>query len=303
MRRLVAALTVSALLTGGAPTALAQLPQLPPGVSVQDIVGAPISVPAGETTTVDLGVPVSVNYVADGWTVVSSGTSVSVTAPPEGGATAAVPVSAAGHSATLTLVSEGSAAPVEQPAPAEETAPEEQAPSQPAPAAGTTPERQTAAPVDRAAAERIDVEARIEGNQLIGTMGLRQALSLFNQFRNVSRDGLKLRYLDINGQIIQDVEREVDEINRTLTLTYPEGQTPDNPFIIEVVRDDSEAVAVVTLHDPNVAAAEPSSPEAREQEVRAQEDDETTIGLVAVGAVGLAVLLALGWLLLSRRRR
>lgn len=32
--------------------------------------------------------------------------------------------------------------------------------------------------------------------------------------QNVSRDGLKLRYLDVNGQIIQGVERDVDEISR-----------------------------------------------------------------------------------------
>lgn len=49
---------------------------------------------------------------------------------------------------------------------------------------------------------------------MVSTLGLRQAVSLFNQFRNVSRDGLKLRYLDVNGQIIQGVERDVDEISR-----------------------------------------------------------------------------------------
>ena len=47
------------------PTAVA-MPQLPAGVSVQDIVGAPIAVPAGQTTTVDLGIPVTVNYAANG---------------------------------------------------------------------------------------------------------------------------------------------------------------------------------------------------------------------------------------------
>lgn len=123
--------------------------------------------------------------------MVSSGTSVSVTAPAEGGSTAAVPVSAAGHSATLTLVSEGAA-----------------------PAPAPTPERSAATPVNRADAERIDLEATITGNQMVSTLGLRQAVSLFNQFQNVSRDGLKLRYLDVNGQIIQGVERDVDKISR-----------------------------------------------------------------------------------------
>lgn len=142
---------------------------------------------------------------------------------------------------------------------------------------------------------------------MVSTLGLRQAVSLFNQFRNVSRDGLKLRYLDVNGQIIQGVERDVDEISRTLTLTYPEGQTPDNPFIIEVVRDDTSAVAVVTLHDPNHVVAEPTSPEGQEmaeQEAQAPEsdDDSLVIWLGVAGAVLLAVVV-LGIVALVRRRR
>ncbi|WIM72488.1 hypothetical protein QP028_16215 [Corynebacterium suedekumii] len=55
-------------------------------------------------------------------------------------------------------------------------------------------------------------------------------MSLFNQFRNIDQEGLKLRYLDVNGQIIEGVQRDIDEVARKLTLTYPEGQTPDNPL-------------------------------------------------------------------------
>ena len=58
--------------------------QLPSGVSVQDVQNAisqPISVPAGQTITVDLGIPVQAGYSGDGWQVSTSGTQVTVTAP------------------------------------------------------------------------------------------------------------------------------------------------------------------------------------------------------------------------------
>src|SRR5699024_5671385 len=82
---------------------------LPAGISVEDAraaISAPISVPAGQTTTVNVPIAVDAGYPGDGWSVSSAGNSVTITAPPEGGQIS-VPVSAQGQSATITLVAEG----------------------------------------------------------------------------------------------------------------------------------------------------------------------------------------------------
>lgn len=318
-----AVVSMSALSTTS--PAAAQMPNLPPGVSVADLVSAPVSVPAGQTTTVDIGVPVSVNHSANGWTVVSAGTSVSVTAPANSGATVAVPVSAAGQSATITLVAEGSvAAPIQEPevdaeaepvqpstgGPArestEKSAETPGAPGVPGEASNVVPrpERQSAASMNQDDAERIDLESSIEGNVLTASLGLRQALSLFNQFRDVSQDGLQLRYLDSEGQIIQGVTREIDELARTLTLTYPEGETPDNPFIMEVIRDGTTTVALVTLTDPS--APRTSSPEQVEGEPEfesAETADSLAIGGVLLGIIALVIVVAAIAFWIKRRRR
>ena len=67
--------------------------QLPP--EVEAAIAAPISVPAGQTTTVSLPVPAEASYSGDGWNVSASGTSATITAPAEGGQVS-VPVSAQG---------------------------------------------------------------------------------------------------------------------------------------------------------------------------------------------------------------
>ncbi|WP_164546425.1 hypothetical protein [Corynebacterium hylobatis] len=296
MRRAIALAALTAML--GLAPATAQ-PALPPGVSVQDLISGPIAVPAGQTTTVDLGVPVSVSHHAGGWSVVSSGTSVSVTAPAEGGASTVVPVSAAGYSASLTLVAEGAPAPA--PAVAVDPAPAAEPTADPTePAAGTDGAASPVASVDRGTAEHIRLESTVKGNRITATLGMVQALKLFNQFKDVSREGLGLRYLDAAGRPIEGVTREIDEVSRTLTLTYPEGQTPDNPFIMEVAREDT-AVAVVTLTDP----AAPVAPGAEAVDMTAMtttDDGARTGTIVVAGVVGL-VLLVGGGLLLGRRRR
>ena len=70
MRRRLATVAVLTALTLPVTPAMAQ--QLPSGVSVQDVQNAisqPISVPAGQTITVDLGIPVQAGYSGDGWQV------------------------------------------------------------------------------------------------------------------------------------------------------------------------------------------------------------------------------------------
>lgn len=310
MRRIISIAAFTALL-GAAPAAVA-LPALPPGVNVRDVLGAPIAVPAGETTTVDLGVPVDVSHNSDGWSVISAGTAVSVTAPAEGGDSIVVPVSAAGYSANLTLVAEGGAALPERPAVPATPAP----PAAPGTAGGVAEEtslaeggtggparddRPTASPAERSGAELIELESTVEGNRIVASMGMVQALKLFNQFKDVSRDGLVLRYLDAEGRVIEGVTRDIDEASRTLTLTYPEGETPDNPFVLELVRDDA-AVAVVTLTDPRHPAA--AGGEAEEVAVSASaEAADSSTGWLALAGV-LALVLAVGvFSLIARLRR
>ncbi|AGF72392.1 hypothetical protein [Corynebacterium halotolerans] len=250
-----------------APGAVAQqLPELPAGISVPDVdLSAPISVPAGTTTSVDLGVPLQVDYRQDGWVVVSNGTGVSVTAPGEGSAQAAVPVTYAGRTATITLVAEAaesgaSAGPVES-APDGEPTGDTGDTGDTGSSAGTgtdaadRPERAQAKPVDTADAELLNFDAVIEGRDIVVKLGIFEAADLYSRFKDTSRDGLKVRYVDTDGNIIEGVERDINAAARTMTLTYPEGQTPDNPFIIQLVRDDEAAEVIVTLTAPDAERA------------------------------------------------
>ena len=67
-----ALLAVPAAMLLAAPMAPLADAQLPGGMSpegLQSMIPGEISVPAGESTTVDVGVPVDVNYSSGGWTV------------------------------------------------------------------------------------------------------------------------------------------------------------------------------------------------------------------------------------------
>ncbi len=306
-----------------APGAAAQsLPELPGGMSVPDVdLSAPISVPAGQTTTVDLGVPVQVSYQQNGWSVVSSGTSVSVTAPAEGAASASVPVSYAGYGATITLVAEPGTQPpaAGEPAPSDEaadsgneSAKEGASPQSPTeatdrPQRSPRPERDQAKPVDVTAAERLSFDATIEDNAIVVKLGLIEAADLYNRFRDTSRDGLKVRYVDADGGIIKGVERDIDATARTMTLTYPAGESPDNPFIIELVRDDEVAEVIVTLTAPDSpltqAAGQADGTMAAGEASSQERSSGASVGALTIGAVVLALLAGLVILLLVRRSR
>lgn len=289
--------------------AMAQIPNgLDPG-AIQQMLPSEISVPAGQTTTVDVGVPVNASYNADGWVVSSSGTAISITAPNAPGATAPVTASAAGYSATVTLVAVGETplpAPA-APAPAvDEAADESGAQGSPAGHGAGTPPRAAASPVDTSQAKRFFFDAEIHGNQIVVRVPLSRAGDLL-PYANTDRNGAKVRYLDINGQIIEGVTRDIDVAGRTLTLTYPEGETPDNPFIIEVVRDDSHAEFIAVLTATNAptaqAIAEEPSPYG---EVAAEGQGESPdsfsgwpVALIAGGSLAALV----GMLLIARDRR
>lgn len=337
----VATLTLCLPLATG-PVALAQLPGGLDPAQIKEMLPSQVSVAAGESTTVDVGVPVDVNYSADGWVVSSSGTTVTVQAPNTPGATANVPANALGYSATITLVAVGGSespdvAPDGEAEQAETSKPEEDGGNtstgsdtgsvtgsdadakQQDGAQVTHPPREAAAPVDTTAAKTFYFDGEIHGNTLVVTVPLTRAADLA-KYARTDREGAKLRYLDVNGRVIQGVKRDVDIAKRTLTLTYPEGETPDNPFIMEVVRDDSvaEFIAVITAKNAPVEQAEASASEgddAAEQSTNpyadvakqsqgAEPDSANGNGIpvpLIVGGVGLLVLLALVFTVLRRR--
>lgn len=278
------------------------------------MVGGPYTVPGGQTTTIDLGIPVSAGYSGGGWDVSTQGSVVTVTAPASG--SISVPVAAQGYSATVTLIAEEGAAAPEVPedlapllsevAPGPEAngseAPGSDVPG--APVSGDTATGGTAADPERADAEQIHLACTIEGNQIVAKLSLSQAMNLYNKFGNTSTEGIKLRYLTVNGDEIKGVKRKIDKGSRTLTLTYPEGQTPDNPFIMEAVKD-GKSIAVVTLTDPNVSAAQPIDPaKSPSQPSTVSVDSSPTkkYGLYAVGGV-LVLLLLVGLVTSLMRKR
>ena len=304
--------------------------QLPP--EVEAAIAAPIPVPAGETTTVSLPVPAEASYSGDGWNVSASGTSATITAPPEGGQIS-VPVSAQGMNATLTLVADGSVeqediqeeidgaegAPAPRPAPnrpddggnppadkgaeggAEKPAPAKENENLPV-VPGEKPERKPAGEANLEGAEYVNLESHIEGNTITAKMGLKQAYDLYQQFKDTEENDVKLRYLDGEGNIIQGVKRDVDASSRTLTLTYPEGEAPDNPFIMQLLRNDgSGAALIVTLQDPSYQSASENL-DKRQQEEPKDDNESSHMGWI-IGGAAAAILIVLIALAAALKRR
>ena len=359
-RRFAASVAAACILglgaSAGAVAAAPAAHALPGGMSVEDAraaISAPISVPAGQTTTVSLPVAANASYSGDGWSVSTSGSTVTITAPPEGGQIS-VPVTAQGQSASITLVAEGGASggntsgggtaggdtPVGSAGNGggtgggatgsgatdngstpgsdgggsadgsagaggqgangaggsgdENTGTGDVSGSQNAslPAVpGDKPERQAAEQLDESTAERIDLESTIEGNTITAQLGLRQALDFYNQFGNLDQEQFTLRYVDADGNIIQDIKRDIDAASRTLTLTYPEGQAPDNPFYMQLVRNDGTGIEViVSLTDPNYQRA---GEEAQNASATSTSSDDEGSNLLANGVIGLGIVILL----------
>ena len=317
----------------GAASATAQLPGGMDPAQVAGMIPSEITVPAGETTTVDVGVPVDVNYSSGGWTVSSNGTSVSVTAPDQDGATASVPASAGGYSTTVTLVALGGGANTDAgeaadgggaaDAPAaqrnrgedgdrnggsEPTDGGSEATGRTGEGAGAAqrPERKQAEKADATNAKRLEFEGEIRGNQILVKVPLRKAADLM-RYANYDTSNATVRYLDVNGRIIEGVERDVDIKGRTLTLTYPEGETPDNPFIIEVVEDGAATfVAVITSANAEVERPEnEGSAEGDGYDGQVYEVDKgsSSSGIAPLLIGGAALLAALALLIVFLRKR
>ena len=363
--RRAALLAVPAALFLAAPIAPVANAQLPGGISpeeVQSMIPGEISVPAGESTTVDVGVPVDVNYSSGGWTVTSSGTSVTVSAPNQPGATAAVPASAGGYSATVNLVAvgdgsadvggdtgagsgesgggaggaaagggasdndaDGGASGGESGAGSSEGGANDSQGGQAgetggagnagsagggsAPAA-SHPSRSKAEPADDAAATKLYFDGEIQDNTIVVKVPLSRVKDLM-KYASYDTEGATLRYLDVNGQVIEGVEREIDKGKRTITLTYPEGETPDNPFIMEMVRDGkADFVAVITSTNVPVEQAGDSNADNQygnyanqEGQGRGVDESSTISDVLPLAIAGAALLAAIALLIVFLRRR
>ena len=352
--RRAALLAVPAALLLAAPLAPVANAQLPGGMSpeeIQSMIPGEISVPAGESTTVDVGVPVDVNYSSGGWTVTSSGTSVTVSAPNQPGATAAVPASAGGYSATVNLVAvgdgsadvggdsgesgqsgqgsqsggsgggvggaaaggsdtpEGEGAAGSSGGGAGEGSGNQGGEAGSAPAAAH-PSRSKAEPADDAAATKLYFDGEIQDNKIVVKVPLSRVKDLM-KYASYDTEGATLRYLDVNGQVIEGVERKVDKTSRTITLTYPEGETPDNPFIMEVVRDGkADFVAVITSTNVPVEQAGDSNEDNQygnyahqDGQGRGVDGTSSLSDVVPLAIAGAALLAAIAVLIVFLRRR
>lgn len=144
------------------------------------------------------------------------------------------------------------------------------------------------AEVDRSAAEQIALEAETSGQQVTVQLSLSQAMNLQSKLRSVSTDGATVRYLTIDGEEIRGVKRQVNKSDRTLTLTFPPGHVPDNPVVIEAVREE-KSLAVVSLTDPSRPVAVAKDPTL--SPVRAEAEPEGTSSLLWYVLGGLAALI------------
>ena len=158
--------------------------------------------------------------------------------------------------------------------------------------------------VDTTNAKRLEFEGVIEDNSIVVKVPLSKAGQLM-KYAKTDREGATLRYVDVDGNIIEGVKRDVDVASRTLTLTYPEGQTPDNPFIMEVVRDGkAEFIAEITATNAPAAGTEDGAQPVEDQggTVDSSSKGSSVLPLV-VGGVALLAALALIIVFFVRRSR
>ncbi|PMC68171.1 hypothetical protein [Corynebacterium aurimucosum] len=316
------------------------------GAAVAHAQDATIPVPAGQTTTVSLPVPVDVSVAADGWNVSASGGTATVTAPPAGGQIT-VPVTYQGVTMTIVLVADADVTAEELNDAAESVDPGRLGGGQPGPE-GAENQRGTeeaggngdvnddtsdggaatgadssstghAQPlrtgrgwegVDDSHTSYVNLESTIEGQTIHAKLGLKQALDLYNRFKHLEDEGVTLRYLNAEGEFIEGVKRDIDKGSRTMTLTYPEGMEPDNPFIMQFVNNDTQsAELVVTLTDPTREHTTEVPPEQQldgDSATTASEESDTDTGLgagvVIAGIAGLGIIALIAGFALRRFR-
>lgn len=321
------------------------------GAAVAHAQDATIPVPAGQTTTVSLPVPVDVSVASDGWIVSASGGTATVTAPAAGGQIS-VPVTYQGVAMTILLVADAEVTAEELNEAAESGDSDslgggqqsQDAPDSPGdngdsagvtggedkeggqdPATGGSAlatngggQGQTRPPrtgrgwegVDDSHTAYVNLESTIDGQTITAKLGFKQALDLYNRFKHLEDDGVTLRYLNAEGEFVEGVKREIDKGSRTMTLTYPEGVEPDNPFIMQFFNKDTQsAELVVTLKDPSRESASEVPPEqqldsdgANGSDSEEQDSSKVGAGALAAGIVGIGIIALIVGFVVKRRR-
>lgn len=176
--------------------------------------------------------------------------------------------------------------------------------------AAAHPSRSKAEPADDAAATKLYFDGEIQDNKIVVKVPLSRVKDLM-KYASYDTEGATLRYLDVNGQVIEGVERKVDKTSRTITLTYPEGETPDNPFIMEVVRDGkADFVAVITSTNVPVEKAGDSNEDNQygnyanqDGQGRGVDEGSSISDVVPLAIAGAALLAAIALLIVFLRRR
>ncbi|OFS39672.1 hypothetical protein [Corynebacterium sp. HMSC069E04] len=164
--------------------------------------------------------------------------------------------------------------------------------------------------VDDSHAAYVNLESTIDGQTITAKLGFKQALDLYNRFKHLEDDGVTLRYLNAEGEFVEGVKREIDKGSRTMTLTYPEGTEPDNPFIMQFFNKDTQsAELVVTLTDPTRENAGEVPPEqqldsdgANESDSEDQNSSKVGAGALAAGIVGIGIIALIVGFIVKRRR-
>ena len=172
------------------------------------------------------------------------------------------------------------------------------------------PSRSKAEPADDTAATKLYFDGEIRDNTIVVKVPLSRVKDLM-KYASYDTEGATLRYLDVNGQVIEGVEREIDKGKRTITLTYPEGETPDNPFIMEMVRDGkADFVAVITSTNVPVEQAGDSNEDNQygnyanqDGQGRGVDGTSSISDVVPLVIAGAALLAAIAVLIVFLRRR
>lgn len=189
----------------------------------------------GSTQVIETGTNMNINYAQDGWTFVSQGTHITVTAPPQEASTT-VTVPGIGD---LQLNSTTSATK------------DIQSQINDAAGQGNTPPPEDQTGTDTDETKYFDLEATIDGQNVTSQLQPSQALALA-PYANLDRSSLTATYSDANGTQIPLKSHSVDEKKMSAVLTVQEGFTPANPSILRIIDSSTGHVVVgAKLTDPN----------------------------------------------------
>lgn len=245
----------------------------------------------------------NINYAQDGWTFVSQGTHITVTAPPQEASTT-VTVPGIGD---LQLNSTTSATK------------DIQSQINDAAGQGNTPPPEDQTGTDTDETKYFDLEATIDGQNVTSQLQPSQALALA-PYATLDRRSLVVTYSDADDTQIPLKSYHVDEKTLSATLTVQDGFTPANPSVLRVIDSSTGHVVLgATLTDLNykqqtldglevnaatLPKAEKISTGTSVRDLAAIEVQGIPVWVAAVGAVVFLLFVSVGGVTyLSHRKR